>query len=126
MVAHVHAITVDCENSYQQSLFWSQVTGWSEDPNDPNEPEHPENFISPAGSDFGMLFINVPEGKQVKNRIHLDLWSKDGTREQEVDRVIELGATLADDRRNDDGTGFVVLTDPEGNEFCICRAPHER
>jgi predicted enzyme related to lactoylglutathione lyase len=72
-----------------------------------------------------LLFIEVPEGKQVKNRVHFDLRPTDRTRDEEIERVLGLGATQVADRRNADGTGWVVLTDPEGNEFCILRSEAE-
>jgi predicted enzyme related to lactoylglutathione lyase len=61
----------------------------------------------------------------VKNRLHLCL-QPDIPRDEEVERLLGLGATLADDRRNADGTGWAVLTDPEGNEFCVLRSAAER
>lgn len=72
-----------------------------------------------------LLFIEVPESKQVKNRIHLDLRPVEGTRDVELARLTELGAAVVADRRNADGTGWVVLADPEGNEFCILRSDAE-
>lgn len=68
-----------------------------------------------------LLFIRVPDQKQVKNRVHLDLRPVDRTREQEVDRLIALGATLYEDHRRPDGSGWITLQDPEGNEFCVLR-----
>jgi len=73
-----------------------------------------------------VLFIEVPEDKQVKNRVHFDLVPTDRTRDEEIERVRALGATPRDDRRQADGTGWLVLADPEGNEFCILRSDAER
>ena len=73
-----------------------------------------------------MLFIAVPEGKGAKNRLHLDLQPSDCTRDAEVDRLLALGATLVNDLRNPDGTGWAVMADPEGNEFCVERSAAER
>jgi hypothetical protein len=70
--------------------------------------------------------VIVPEPKTVKNRVHLDLVPTDRTRDQEVARVLELGATLVADHRRPDGTGWVVLADPEGNEFCVELSAAER
>ena len=56
---------------------------------------------------------------ELKNRIHFDLRPTDGTRDEEVERVLGLGATVVADRRRDDGSGWFTLADPEGNEFCI-------
>jgi hypothetical protein len=72
-----------------------------------------------------LLFVRVDEPKQVKNRVHLDL-EPDGPREAEVDRLLALGATLVADHRNPDGTGWVTLADPEGNELCVLRSAAER
>ena len=66
-----------------------------------------------------ILFLKVRDFKQVKNRVHLDLRPVDGTREQEVERVIGLGASRLADHRRPDGSGWITLADPEGDEFCI-------
>ena len=69
-----------------------------------------------------VLFIQVPDTKQVKNRLHFDLRPAEGSRDEELARLLELGATTVADHRQPDGTGWVVLADPEGNEFCILRS----
>ncbi|HKQ01164.1 MAG TPA: VOC family protein, partial [Actinomycetes bacterium] len=74
----------------------------------------------------GLLFIKVPEPKTVKNRVHLDLVPTDRTRDEEVERLLGIGATLVADHRRSDGSGWVVLADPEGNELCIERSAAER
>jgi hypothetical protein len=64
-----------------------------------------------------LVFVAVPEGKTVKNRLHLDVRPIDGSHDAEVERLIGLGA-----RRADVGQGrvpWVVVADPEGNEFCV-------
>jgi predicted enzyme related to lactoylglutathione lyase len=68
----------------------------------------------------------VPEAKTAKNRMHLDLAPEDRTRDEEVQRVVGLGARVVEDHRNPDGSGWVWLADPEGNEFCIERSAAER
>jgi hypothetical protein len=73
-----------------------------------------------------VLFIEVPEEKSGKNRIHFDLMPRQGTRDEELDRLLSLGATQVRDLRDPSGTGWVVLADPEGNEFCILRSAAER
>lgn len=62
----------------------------------------------------------------MKNRVHLDLQPQDRTRDEEVERLLALGATLQGDHRRPDGTGWVTLHDPEGNEFCVERSAGER
>ena len=119
MVSRISHTSFDALNSYAQSRFWAEVLGWTENPDDPNLPEHEECMIfAPDGSER-LLFIEVPDGKQLKNRLHLDIQPTDRTREEEVERVLALGATLYEDHRREDGRGWVTLTDPEGNEFCI-------
>jgi hypothetical protein len=117
--------TIDAHNAYTQSIWWSQVLDMREDPDDPNEPGNEECLIISTDGDQQLLFIEVPEGKQVKNRVHFDLRPTDRTRDEEIERVLGLGATQVADRRNPDGTGWVVLADPEGNEFCILRSDAE-
>ncbi|HVK45532.1 MAG TPA: VOC family protein, partial [Micropruina sp.] len=56
------------------------------------------------------------------NRMHFDLRPREGSRDAEIARALALGATQVDDRRLADGRGWVVLADPEGNEFCILRS----
>jgi catechol 2,3-dioxygenase-like lactoylglutathione lyase family enzyme len=125
MSTHIHSITFDCADPYRQVTFWSEATGLQEDPEDPNHPDDPEGrIVSPHG--INILFIPVPEGKVVKNRVHLDLQPQDRTRDEEVERLVGIGATLVDDHRRPDGTGWVVLADPEGNEFFVQRSRAER
>jgi Glyoxalase-like domain len=126
MACHIATTTFDSRNAFSQSLFWSAVLGFAENPDDPNKPEHEECLIQSADGTRRILFIDVPEAKQVKNRIHFDLEPTDATRDQELQRLLDLGATQVDDRRLSDGRGWVVLSDPEGNEFCILRSAAER
>ena len=100
-------------------VFWSQVLDFVEDPDDPNEPEHEECLITSRDRSQLLLFITVPDGKKVKNRVHLDLRPVDRTREQETERLLALGASQLADHRRPDGSGWITLADPEGNEFCI-------
>jgi hypothetical protein len=125
MTSRISHTAVDSRNAYAQSLWWAKVLDMAEDPDDPNEPGDEECSIVTEDRRTEVLFIEVPEGKQVKNRLHFDLRPIDGTRDEEIERVLALGATQFDDRRNDDGTGWMVLLDPEGNEFCILRSAAE-
>jgi predicted enzyme related to lactoylglutathione lyase len=126
MTARISHTSFDAVDAHAQSVFWGRVLGFTEDPDDPNEPGHEECMIFSPDRSQKLLFIEVPERKQVKNRVHLDLDPVEGTRDEELARLRELGATVVDDRRRSDGTGWVVLADPEGNEFCILRPEAER
>ncbi|MBA3279299.1 MAG: VOC family protein [Geodermatophilaceae bacterium] len=126
MTALISHTSFDSLDAYDTSVFWGQVLGFNEDPDDPNEPGHEECMIFSADGAQRLLFIEVPEGKQVKNRVHLDLIPAEGTRDEEFERLLGLGARTVDDRRRPDGSGWVVLADPEGNEFCILRSDAER
>ncbi|WP_433604447.1 VOC family protein [Dactylosporangium sp. CA-139114] len=126
MTVRIRHITIDCADPYRLSLFWSAVTGYQEAPNDPNLPTHDQALILAPDGSAGLLFIRVPEPKSVKNRIHFDVQPLDASRDEEVERVLALGASQVDDFRRPDGTGWVTLADPEGNEFCIERSAAER
>jgi hypothetical protein len=125
MTSYVSHTTVDCADAYTLSRWWQAVLDYREDPDDPNELGHEECMIYSADGGHRLLFKEVPDAKQVKNRLHLDLRPAEGTRDAELARLTELGAAVVDDRRNADGTGWVTLADPEGNEFCILRSQAE-
>ena len=125
MTSQINNTTIDSRNAYQQSVWWAQVLGMREDPQDPNEPGHEECMIFSADGRTRLLFIEVPEAKQVKNRLHFDLRPTDVSRDEEVERLLGLGATEVADHRRSDGSGWVTLADPEGNEFCVVRSDRE-
>jgi hypothetical protein len=125
MASYISHTSIDCADAYALSRWWQTVLNYAEDPDDPNEPGHEECMISSPDGVQRLLFIEVPETKTVKNRLHLDLVPTAGTREEELQRLLELGARVVEDLRRADGTGWVVLADPEGNEFCILRGEAE-
>ena len=119
MTIDVAAITFDCADAGKVAAFWSAAL---DRPLDPSEPGSSEFFASigrqgaAAGSGPALMFIQVPEGKTVKNRVHLDLVADDlGA---EVERLVALGATHVHDKEEWRVT-WTTLTDPEGNEFCV-------
>jgi hypothetical protein len=118
MTALIRHITVDCLHPYELSLFWREVTGFPENPDD--HPGDPEALLHGPDGHPGLLFVRVAEDeKVVKNRLHFDLQPTDRTRDEEVARLTDLGATVVNDHRRPDNTGWVTLADPEGNEFCV-------
>ena len=122
MASHLHSLTFDALDPYAQALWWSEVlaVAMSED----DFPGDPEALLRTHHGD--VLFVQVPDAKAVKNRAHLDLEPSDRGRDDEVARLLAHGAVLVDDRRRPDGTGWAVLADPEGNEFCVLRSAAER
>jgi hypothetical protein len=126
MHTRIRHVTIDCHDPYRLAQFWAGILGYTDDPDNPNAADDPEALIiDPRGLHPGLLFIPVPEHKTVKNRIHLDL-VPDAARDVAVDRALGLGATLVADHRRPDGSGWAVLADPEGNEFCLERSAAER
>ena len=119
--------SIDCSDAYALSEFWKGVLGYRDLPDDPNEPGHEECMIEDPATGHRVLFIEVPEAKSTKNRVHFDLRPRAGTRDTEVARLLTLGATVVADHRGvrGPGTGWFVLADPEGNEFCILRSQDE-
>jgi predicted enzyme related to lactoylglutathione lyase len=119
MTSRISHTSFDARDAYAQSVFWCQVLDFTEDPDDPNEPGHEECLIMSRDRSQLLLFITVPDAKTVKNRVYLDLRPADRTREQEAERIIALGGSQLADHRRPDGSGWITLADPEGNEFCI-------
>ena len=120
MTIRVQCLCIDSNDPDKLASFWTDVLGWRRTYDTDHEvvlepPKgSPEDGVAPD-----LLFLRVPEEKSVKNRLHLDLRPDD--QDAEVRRVEGLGA-----RRVSVGQGadvsWVVLADPEGNEFCILRA----
>lgn len=126
MTSTVRQFTFDCHDPHAQGDFWANVLGYVEDPQYPSQPDDDEVLVvDPTRRRPGLLFIAVPEPKTAKNRAHLDL-VPDTLRDDEVERLLALGATLHEDHRRPDGSGWATLADPEGNEFCVERSVAER
>jgi predicted enzyme related to lactoylglutathione lyase len=102
---------IDARDPAALGRWWQKALGWVVVNDDPDEFE-----IRPTANRFpGLLFGAVPEPKTIKNRLHLDFRPDD--RDTEVERMLALGATRADVGQGNES--WVVLADPEGNEFCI-------
>ncbi|TJZ58877.1 VOC family protein [Streptomyces piniterrae] len=122
MTSLVRHITFDCADAYRLASFWAAALDGSLAADD--LPGDPEATVTSAGGT--VLFVTVPDAKAVKNRVHLDLQPQDRSRDEEVERLLALGATLVADHRRADGTGWATLADLEGNEFCVERSAAER
>ncbi|MEF2976123.1 VOC family protein [Subtercola sp. YIM 133946] len=114
MVLHLEEIVVDCHDFSALGHWWAEALGWPI----VGEYDGELELQQADGSHPTLLFLNVPEPKTIKNRLHLDFVPDDQA--AEVERLVALGA-----RRVDIGQGeksWVVLADPEGNEFCVLSA----
>jgi catechol 2,3-dioxygenase-like lactoylglutathione lyase family enzyme len=120
----IHEITFDARDPHALAVFWGAMLEREVRPGD--MPQDDSVLVVPAPGQPGLLFLRVPEGKTAKNRIHFDVWPTSTKRDEQVERAIGLGAVVLDDRRREDGTGWVVFADPEGNEFCLGRSATER
>lgn len=125
MTSRVSHITIECLNAFDLSEWWKPVLGYTNVPDDPNEVGGDDCMILDPESGHRLLFIEVDELSTANGRIHLDLAPRDRRRDDEIQRVTALGATEVADRRNPDGTGWMVLADPEGNHFCVLRSDEE-
>jgi Glyoxalase-like domain len=126
MGSRLTEIVVDCHDPVALAAFWAaaldyqvvrtengqvEIAPWEREP-----PDLADQVRQSPGVPT-LVFVTVPETKAVKNRLHLDLRPVDGSHEAELERLLGLGA-----RRADVGQGrvpWVVLADPEGNEFCL-------
>jgi predicted enzyme related to lactoylglutathione lyase len=116
MSLHVAAITFDCSDAAALAGFWSAAVGRPIDQEGDMAASQFFARIPGDGSDPMMMFIQVPEPKTAKNRVHLDLGTAD--RAAEVERLVGLGATFIHDK-DEFGFQWTTLADPEGNEFCV-------
>jgi hypothetical protein len=108
------AVVVDCADAARVGAFWSALLGQPL-----GGPDDEGNlWIERADANPELTFVRVPESKAVKNRVHIDL--RPDEQEAEVERALSLGARHVDIGQRD--VSWVVLVDPEGNEFCILRA----
>jgi predicted enzyme related to lactoylglutathione lyase len=116
MPVRLHHIVIDAHDLPGLARFWTQALGWKV----LSERENEIVIGTDENAPVGVCFMPVTDPKTVKNRVHLDLTCGAEDRDQEIDRLLALGA-----RRVDIGqTGaesWAVLADPEGNEFCVVR-----
>lgn len=124
MTSFISHTTIDCNNAYALSEWWKQVLGYRDVLGDPNEPGHEECMIIDPESDHRLLFIEVPDSDLPTKRIHFDMRPRQGSRDDEVAHLLDHGAILVADHRGiyGPGSGWVTLSDPEGNQFCVLRS----
>ena len=114
MTSYVNSLAIDSHDPKALARFWCEVLNYRID-------DEEEGFVSASpteGHGLRLDFLRVPEGKTVKNRLHLDIRASDSNQDAEVARVESLGASRVDVGQSSKDS-WVVLADPEGNEFCI-------
>jgi hypothetical protein len=117
-------LCIDCHDHALLGAFWSQVLGYAVT----DRSDGPDDFYvqlqGPDGAGPTILVVRTPDQKMTKNRLHIDVNATDRSQAEEVERIIALGATRADIGQGE--PSWVVLADPEGNEFCVLtRSAHE-
>jgi catechol 2,3-dioxygenase-like lactoylglutathione lyase family enzyme len=119
MTLSVDTLTIDCHDPKLLADFWCTALGYRLVEIDDEGAE----IKLVDGPGWTLLFIIVPEGKSVKNRLHLDL-RPTGSMAAEVARLEAAGATTIV-RVDEGGSFWTVMADPEGNEFCVLRGPED-
>jgi hypothetical protein len=127
MASKLTELAIDCADPRSLAKFWCSVLGYEVQDEDDGivtigSPAFPEgkNRLGPVPPT--LTFAHVHEGKTVKNRLHLDVNPTDREQDEEVRRLLALGAQHADVGQGD--ASWVVLADPEGNEFCVLAGRH--
>lgn len=122
MASKFTELGIDCADPARLAQFWCAVLDYVvQDEEDGfitiGSPLAPEGRDRPGPVPPTIAFASVPEGKTVKNRLHIDVNPTDRGQDDEVRRLLDLGAQRADVGQGD--VSWVVLMDPEGNEFCV-------
>jgi catechol 2,3-dioxygenase-like lactoylglutathione lyase family enzyme len=126
-----YTVVIDCQDIHAQARWWAGVLGWQlvyeADDEAAIAPSHEQDrplsaeewpTVGPA-----LVFVPVPEGKTIKNRLHLDLAPHiTDDRAALIDALLARGATRADVGQDESEASWTVLADPEGNEFCVLSA----
>lgn len=120
--------TIDCHDAFALSEWWRIAMDYAVDPKDPNLPGHEECEIHDPETGHTLLFLQVPDQELPAKRIHFDVRPRERTQAEEVEWLGEHGARVIADRRGiyGPGSGWVVLADPEGNQFCVLLSLAER
>lgn len=122
MVSRIANFCIDAADPFAQATWWTRaLEDFIIDPT--AKPEDAEvALFGPKGR--SLIFLRVPEAKTVKNRMHFCIRAVASSRDEGVERLLTLGATMSSDLREPDH-GWAVLLDPEGNEFCVLTADAE-
>jgi predicted enzyme related to lactoylglutathione lyase len=116
-------LIIDCHDPRRLGDFWREVLGYTESAAKFEGEYHYVELEGPPGAGPSILLLRAPDEKVIKNRLHIDVNATDREQDAEVQRVIGLGATMVDIGQGEQT--WVVLADPEGNEFCVLRSQVE-
>jgi len=116
MPVRLHHIVIDTHDLPRLAQFWTQALGWKV----LSEREGEIVIGTDENAPVGICFMPVTDRKIVKNRVHLDITTAAEDRDQEIERLLALGARRADIGQTG-AESWTVLADPEGNEFCVIR-----
>ena len=127
MASKLTELAIDCVDPRSLVRFWCSVLDYEVQDEDDGivtigSPQVPEGKNRPGPVPPALTFAQVPEGKTVKNRLHIDVNPTDREQHEEVRRLLDLGARHVDVGQGDES--WVVLTDPEGNEFGVLAGRH--
>src|SRR5215469_8211953 len=120
MTSKFTELSIDCADPSGLARFWCSVLDYKVQDEDGEivtigSTTAGKNHLGPVAP--ALTFARVPEGKTVKNRLHIDVSPADRDQDEEVRRLLDLGARYADVGQGD--VSWIVLADPEGNEFCV-------
>ncbi|MGI8763147.1 MAG: VOC family protein [Ilumatobacteraceae bacterium] len=121
MTSVIAVVAIDARDPGRVAEFWAAALDWETwpDPDGGGVTLAPPGSTGQSGASGPSIDVfPVPEGKSVKNRLHFDLRADDSTQADEVERLLALGATRVDIGQRPD-VSWIVLADPEGNEFCV-------
>jgi hypothetical protein len=130
MTSKFTELAIDCADPAGLARFWCSVLGYEVQDVDEEDgavtigsPAVPEGKERPGPVPPALTFMRVPEGRTVKNRLHIDVNPTDREQDEEVRRLLDLGARHADVGQTGEES-WVTLADPEGNEFCVLSGRH--
>jgi catechol 2,3-dioxygenase-like lactoylglutathione lyase family enzyme len=127
MASRLTEVIFDCHDLARSSNFWSDALGYEQVSSGEGwiairspDVELTDEMLRDAPQSPALAFVLVPEDKILKNRVHIDLTPIDCSQEEEVQRLVELGAHRIDIGQR--GTSWIVMADPEDNEFCVMQS----
>lgn len=123
MACRFTELVIDCHDHHLMGDFWSEVLGYHVTERSDGPEHYYVQIEGPAGAGPTILVVRTPDEKTTKNRLHIDVNATDGDQDAEVERILALGATKVDIGQRE--PTWVVLADPEGNEFCVLRSTVE-